>query len=169
MRATPSSSVSATAATAARARFHDVYWLEEQGIPVACVDTPGRMHRVSREGGVFVMEYRTLKYVVADWKKAPPDDRPALVRKAFERQGIYRALRLAGAQPGDRVRLLDTEFVLEELPPPPKTWIAACEGIPDYEYIVTDGIGRLTEKRTRQRAEELLPSVVNALTLTVNR
>jgi hypothetical protein len=59
-----------------------------------------------------MMEYRTLKYVVADYRNTEPAKRPAVVRKQFAKQGIFRALRLAGARAGDRVRLLDTEFVL---------------------------------------------------------
>ncbi len=143
--------------------FHDVFWLEEQGIPVAYVDTPGRLHKVTRDRGVFVVEYFTLKYVLADLMRADPEKRPALMRKQFERQGIYRALRLAGCRPGDRIRLLDWEFDLEELPGPAKSWLVSSNGIPDYPYIMTPAIGRLSEGAVAARARELLPRVLDAL------
>jgi hypothetical protein len=143
--------------------LHDVYWLEEQAIPVAYVDTPGRTHKVWREGDVFVMEYLTLKYVLPAVTDPDANKRRAKIRKQFERQGIYRALRLAGARSGDRVRLLDEEFTLDELPAPPKTWVVSGEGIPDYPYIVTPAIGRLDAQGVKERASELLPSVIKQL------
>ena len=105
-----------------------MFWLEEEGIPVAYVDTPGRYHKVTREHGVFVVEYMTLKYVVPQIAAAPPGPQRAMMLKKFERQGIYRALRQARAKPGDRVRLLDFEFELEELPPAPKGWLPSSDG-----------------------------------------
>lgn len=143
--------------------MHDVYWLEEQGIPVAYVDTPGRVHKVSKDGDTFVMEYLTLKYIVRDILRAGAEKKPALIRKQFERQGIYRALRLAGAQPGDTVRLLDQEFTLDELPEPGKQWAPSAEGIREYEYIQTSAIGRLDAEEIKERARELAPRVVEAL------
>jgi hypothetical protein len=143
--------------------FHDVFWLEEREIPVAYVDTPGRLHKVTRDGDVFVMEYFTLKYVVADLMKASPEKAAALRRKLFERQGIYRALRMAGCTVGDRVRLLDWEFALEELPDAEPQWLVGSDGIAGYPYIVTPAIGRLTEDGVRQRATELLPHVLERL------
>jgi len=143
--------------------FHDVFWFEEQGIPVACVDTPGRTHNVRRDGDAFVVEYWTLKYVVRDYARTDPSKRPALLRKQLERQGVFRALRLAGARAGGRVRLLDEEIVLHELPPPPKDWLPRSDGIPNYPYIVTNAIGRLDEAQLAARAEELLPLVLDKL------
>jgi hypothetical protein len=143
--------------------FHDVFWLEERGVPVAYVDTPGRLHKVTRDGDVFVIDYFTLKYVVPEVRGPDPEKERAQMRKQFERQGIYRALRLAGCQPGDRVRLLDWEFELDELPAPEKEWLVGSDGIPDYPYLVTPPIGRLTEEQLRQRAAELLPRVLDAL------
>jgi hypothetical protein len=143
--------------------LHDVYWLEEVGIPVAYVDTPGRTHKVWKEGDVFGMEYFSLKYVVRNLAKASTESRPTLQRKLFEKQGIYRALRLAGAKRGDKVRLLDTEFELNELPEPPKDWIPSSEGIPNYPSILTKAIGRLDEDGVRERAKELLPQVIEQL------
>jgi Obg family GTPase CgtA-like protein len=145
--------------------LHDVYWLEEQGIPVAYVDTPGRMHKVSREDGIFVVDYWTLKYVVRDYKKAALEERPAYLRKQLEKQGVYRALRVAGARPGDRVRLLDLEIEMEELPEPPRNWLPDAEGIRDYPVIVTDAVGRLSDAEIAQRAEELLPRVIETLVM----
>lgn len=143
--------------------FHDVFWFEEQGIPVACVDTPGRTHNVRRDGDAFVVEYRTLKYVVRDYQRFDAGTRPAYLRKHLERQGIYRALRIAGARPGNRIRMLDEEIVLRDLPPPPKDWLPQSEGIPNYPYIVTDAIGRLDEPQLVARARELLPLVLDKL------
>ena len=65
------------------------------------------------------------------------------MRKQFERQGIYRALRLAGAKEGDRVRLLDFEFELDELPPAPKGWLPSSDGVDGYSYIEISRKGRI--------------------------
>ena len=130
---------------------------------MAYVDTPGRVHKVWRERDVFVMEYATLRLIVPPIAAANPDQRRALTRKHFERQGIYRALRLAGAKHGDRVRMLDAEFTLDELPEPPKGWAASSEGITDYRYIVTPAIGRLDTDEVKERARELLPQVLDHL------
>ena len=143
--------------------MHDVFWLEEQGIPVAYVDTPGRLHKVTRDGPVFVMEYATLKYILPQVTDPDPDRRRAAMRKQFERQGIYRALRLAGAKVGDRVRLLDAEFTLDELPMPSKQWAPSSDGIPDYPYVLTSAIGRLEVEEVKERARELLPRVIDHL------
>ena len=143
--------------------LHDVFWLEEQGIPVAYVDTPGRYHKVTRDDGVFVIEYMNLKYIVPQIAAAPPGPQQALMLKQFERQGIYRALRQAGARPGDRVRLLDFEFQLEELPPTPKGWLLGSNGILGYTYIETAPIGRLEADEVKTLATDLLPQVIDKL------
>jgi len=145
--------------------FHDVYWLEEQDLPVAYIDTPGRLHKVTRSGDVFVIEYATLKYVLPAIRKAPEQSRPAAIRKQFEKQGIYRALRQAGAQAGDRVRLMEQEFVLDEIPERPKNWLPESNGIDGYDYIEIPlrQLGRLDSEGVQALAKELLPDVVRKL------
>ena len=112
---------------------------------------------------MFVIEYMTLRYIVPQIAAAAPEPQRALMLKQFERQGIYRALRQAGAKPGDRVRLLDFEFELDELPPAPRGWLPSSDGIPGYAYIETAPIGRMEENEVKALAADLLPEVSKRL------
>jgi len=122
---------------------------------------------VTRDNGVFVIEYATLRLIAPRIAAAAPVSRPAMMRKQFERQGIYRALRLAGAKEGDSVRLLDFdfEFELEEVPPAPKSWLPRSDGIDGYTYIElkTGRIGALDPDEVTALAADVLPSVIEKL------
>jgi hypothetical protein len=91
--------------------------------------------------------------------------RPAMMRKQFERQGVYRALRQAGARAGDRVRLLDFEFELDDLPDAPKGWLPNSDGVKDYQYIEIPAgrLGRLEPDEVKALAADVLPRVIKKL------
>ena len=142
--------------------MHDVFELEHRSIPVAYVDTPGRVPHIERHGSVFVVHYETNRFLLIAGLPGVP---LAKKQRLFERQGIHRALRLAGAKPGDRVRVDDVEFALWEYPPPDPKKPPSSDGVADYPYIVTPPgrIGGWTPEQVRERARELAPRVAQAL------
>ena len=85
--------------------------------------------------------------------------------KQFEKQGVYRALRQAGAKAGDRVRLLGVEFALEELPERSKNWLPESDGIKGYKYIEIPArqLGKMSEDNVEALAADLLPAVIKKL------
>ena len=136
--------------------------LEYRGVPVAYVDTPGRVPHIERDGSVFVVHYETNRLLVI---AGAPNVPLAKKQRLFERQGIHRALRLAGAQAGDRVRVDRVEFDLWEYPPPDPKKAPSSDGVADYPYIVTPAgrIGGWKPEQVKERARELAPRVAQAL------
>ena len=51
---------------------------------------------MTRDGGVFVIEYATLRLIAPQIAMTPPEHRQAAMRKQFERQGhsLYASARL---------------------------------------------------------------------------
>ena len=142
--------------------MHDVFDLEYRGIPVAYVDTPGRVPHIERDGPVFVVHYQTNRFLLI---AGLPEVPLAKKQRLFERQGIHRALRLAGAEPGDRVRVDTVEFDLWEYPAPDPKKGPSSDGVADYPYIVTPPgrIGGWTPDQVKERGRELAPLVAQAL------
>lgn len=137
----------------------EVWELEERGVPVAYVDTPRRLPRIERNGDAWEVDYFALDRRVPRWKRQGMEK----LRDEFELQGINRLLRLAGARPGDRIRVDGTEFELWEYPDSP--WMSArgTDGILDYEYVLTAPLSITDPAANVARAEELAPKVVTAL------
>ena len=137
----------------------NVWELEERGVPVAYVDTPRRVPRVERDGEVFVIDYFALERRVPRWKREGVEK----LRGAFELQGINRALRLAGARPGARIRVDKVEFDLWAYPD--ATWMSSegTDGVADYQYLLTEPLSRNDPMSNAARAEELVPRVVEAV------
>ena len=142
--------------------MHDVFELEQHGVPVAYVDTPGRVPHIERDGKVFVLRYQTNRFLKIAGLPAVP---LAKKQRTFERAGIHRALRVAGAKPGDRVRVDEVEFELWDYPTPDTTRLPSSDGVRDYPYIeVPPGrIGAWTAEQVKDRAQDLVPHVVKAL------
>lgn len=133
---------------------------------MAYVDTPERVHKVKRDGRVYSIDnYPSLRYLIADLMQYPDEKRPAVMRKQFEKQGVFRALRQAGMKPGDCARLMGVEFELAELPERPKNWLPESDGIKGYKYIEIPhrALGKMTEDEVRALAADLLPAVVKKL------
>ena len=137
----------------------EVWELEQRGVPVAYVDTPRRVPRVEKDGDVFVIDYFMLEKRVPRWKRQGMD----MLRGQFELQGINRSLRLAGARPGDRIRVDKAEFDLWEYPD--ATWMSSdgTDGILHYDYVLIEPLSTTNPDANVARAEELMPRVVEAL------
>ena len=137
----------------------EVWELEQRGVPVAYVDTPRRVPRIENDGGVFVIDYFMLEKRVPRWKKQGME----MMRGQFELQGINRSLRLAGAKPGDRMRVDEVEFDLWEYPD--STWMSSdgTDGVLHYDYVLTEPLSTTEPDANVARAEELMPRVVEAL------
>ena len=112
-----------------------------------------------------MIEYATLRLIAPQIALAAPESQRAMMLKQFERQGIFRALRQAGAKAGDRVLLLDFEFELEDLPDAPKGWLPDSDGVQDYHYIEIPAgrLGRLTPDEVKVLAASVLPGVIKKL------
>jgi hypothetical protein len=145
--------------------LQDVFRLESEGLPVAYVDTAGRVPRVTREGRVFVIEYAALKYAVSDARRWPPETPEGKRRllRTFENFGLHRALRLAGAEPGAPVRLGDFEVERWEPPEPAKG--LAIEGVAEYDYVVARPPARLSPPELREEAARVAPLLLAKLTV----
>ena len=142
--------------------MHDVFEFEALGLPVAYVDTPGRMPRVSRRKGVFVIEYAAARMMERTADRVPSAAHRAVFAKGFEKFGFHRALRLAGAHTGDRIRVGKLELDLWEYPDP--ILKGTTDGIRNYHYIETPPFARLSPAELHERARELAPHVIDALT-----
>ena len=140
----------------------EVWELEQRGVPVAYVDTPRRAPRIEKDGDVFVIDYFMLEKRVPRWKRQGMEK----LRAQFELQGINRSLRLAGAMPGDRIRVDEVEFVLWDYPN--ATWMSSdgTDGILHYDYVLTEPLSTTHPNENIARAEELMPRVVEALLVT---
>ena len=102
---------------------------------------------------------RELEQRVPSWKRQGMD----MLRGQFELQGINRSLRLAGARPGDRIRVDKTEFDLREYPD--VTWMSSdgTDGILHYDYVLIEPLSTTNPDANVARAEEIMPRVVEAL------
>ena len=130
---------------------------------MAYVDTEGRVPIVTREGDLFRIEYAAARYAIADSQRAPPESaerRRGLVKR-FEKFGFHRALRLAGARPGDRVRVGALEVELWEYPEPHLP--VETDGIAGYEYVVARPIGRRSNTDLEAEARRVAPLLVAKL------
>ncbi len=137
----------------------EVWELEQRGVPVAYVDTPRRVPRIEKDGDVFVIDYFMLEKRVPRWKRQGIET----LRRQFELQGINRSLRLAGAAPGDRIRVDKVEFDLWEYPD--STWMSSdgTDGVLHYDYVLTEPLSTTDAKTNVARADELMPRVAEAL------
>lgn len=106
--------------------------------------------------GVFTIEYATNYLLVREARRR----RTAAPIKGFEKFGFHRALRLAGAVPGDRVRVDDVEF---DLWPYPEPIIPGTDGMLDYPYIEVPCFRGTSEDEMRSHARDLAPRVITAL------
>ena len=137
----------------------EVWELEQRGVPVAYIDTPRRVPRIEKDGDVFVIDYFMLEKRVPRWNRQGIEK----MRGQFELQGINRSLRLAGAAPGDRIRVDKVEFDLWEYPD--STWMSSdgTDGVLHYEYVLTEPLSTTDPGENVARAKELMPRVVEAL------
>jgi Obg family GTPase CgtA-like protein len=129
---------------------------------VAYVDTAGRVPIVTREAGAYVIEYAALKYVASvtrRWPVETPEGRRRLMR-TFEKFGLSRALLLAGAAPGARVRLGALEI---DWQPPEDAAEGALDGRPGFEYVVARPIARLSPEQLRAEAGRVTPLLLSKL------
>ena len=139
-----------------------MFEFEAKGLPVAYVDTPGRVPLVRRRSGVYVIEYAAGRMLRQPPQQVPSSAYPVLFAKGFEQFGFHRALRLAGARPGDRVRVGELELELWEYPEPKLK--GTTDGIRNYAYIETPPFSRLSPAELGERARALAPRVIEALT-----
>jgi hypothetical protein len=139
--------------------LHDIFELESRGIPVAWIDTPGRVPKIARVRGAYVIEYATnfmIERAVEQYGV-----RPGSLARAFEKFGFHRALRVAGAKPGDRVRVGKVDFELWPYPPPKLE--GSTDGVLGYPYIVLEKFRRASATELRTSARRLSPEVIQAL------
>lgn len=139
--------------------LRDIFEIEAAGIPVAWIDTPGRVPKIERVGGAYVIEYATNFMIERAADR--PGFRPASLARAFEKFGFHRALRVAGAQPGDRVRVGKLE--LELWPYPPPVLESSTDGVLGYPYVVLEKFRRISATEARTSARRLSPQVIAAL------
>ncbi len=131
---------------------------------MAWVDTPGRVPIVRCSRGAYTIEYAAGVMLA---RAAGHEDQPAVrkwLEKVFEQFGLHRALRLAGAKPGDTVKVGELTVALWDYPEPKHP--ASCEGVANYAYIVTEPIVKLAGAGLQTRAQELAPLVESALVKT---
>jgi hypothetical protein len=139
--------------------LHDIFELESRGIPVAWIDTPGRVPKIARVGRAYSIEYATNFRIeqAADQRGI----QPASLARAFEKFGFHRALRAAGAKPGDQVRVGKVQVELWPYPPPKLE--ASTDGVVGYPYIVLEKFRRASASELRTSARRLSPQVIQAL------
>jgi hypothetical protein len=142
---------------------HDIFTLEVAGCPVAWVDTPGRMPRVTGRGRTFEIEYAATRYLAADVERAGGIDSPggrAVAVETFEKFGLHRALRLAGraratpSGPGPGGTLWDY---------PPRR-LAGWDGVADYPYVEIPALRGQDLDDLRRQARETVPALATLLT-----
>ena len=145
--------------------MHDAFEFEAAGLPIAWVDTPGRMPRVRQRDGVYRIDYGANFMLQRHGDPSTAAGRKRL-QTVFEKFGLHRALRLAGAVPGDRVKTgaflkalekASLEFELWEYPEPRLK--ASGAGIRDYGYVTTPAFARLDAAGLGRLAVELAPKV----------
>ena len=132
---------------------------------MAWVDTAGRVPLVRRRSGAFEIEYAAGYLLKRDLARLPQGSpqRVESARKTFEKFGLHRALRLAGAREGDRVRLGGVEFRLWDYPEPRLRPSEAGDGIAGYEYIVAPPVGRLDSAAVAVVADGIAAAVIARL------
>src|SRR5262245_24345391 len=143
---------------------HDIFTLEAAGCPVAWVDTPGRMPRVTRRGRTFGIDYAAARSLVADVGRAGgigSTEGRAVAIETFEKFGLHRALRLAGARAGDTVRVRGLEATLWDYPPPR---LAGWDGVADYPYVEIPALRGQDPDDLRRRARAAVPALAALLT-----
>ena len=134
------------------------------GIPVAWIDTAGRVPKIQRRKGIFEIQYAANFRIERDMGGTRSDSRAGRTRlmKHFEKFGYHRALKLAGAKPGDRVKAGTLDVELCDFPEP--THPASCDGIRDYPCIgIPTAVTRLPQTRLRELAQWAGPRVSRAL------
>jgi hypothetical protein len=136
---------------------------ERQGLPVAYVDTAGRVPLVSRDGDAYVIEYAALKYVASVTRRWPLETAEGKRRlmRTFEKFGLSRALLLAGAEPGSRVRLGGLE--IDAWQPPEGSKEGTLDGRAGFEYVVARPIARLSPEQLRGEAARVTPLLLARL------
>ena len=140
--------------------LRDIFELEVQGIPVAWIDTPGRVPKLTRVArGVYTIDYATNFMIERGAERHGV--RPAALVRTFEKFGFHRALRVAGAKPGDRVRIGAVE--IELWPYPPRELEVSTDGVLDYPYLVLESFRRASAAELRASARRLGPQVIEAL------
>ncbi len=127
------------------------------------------MPRVRQRDGVYHVDYGANFMLPRQGDPETVAGRKRL-QATFEKFGLHRALRLAGAVPGDRVKTgafskelerASLEIELWDYPEP--TLRATCQGIRDYDYVVAPPYSRLDVAGLEQLASELAPRVEAAL------
>ena len=132
---------------------------------MAWVDTAGRAPLVRRRDGAFEIEYAAGHLLERDLSRLPEGSprRVEVAAKRFEKFGFHRALRLAGARAGDRVRVGELELTLWEYPTPRLRASAGGDGIADYGFAVIPALGRLDEQELAPIAEGVADEVIASL------
>ena len=141
------------------ANFTDVWELEARGVPVACIDTPRRTPRITKSARTFSVDYYRLDRRVKQWMRKGEDKLIA----EFESQGLHRALRLAGARPGDTVRVGTTELELWPWPDSAGMAVQGTDGILHPHYIETAPLDTDHPETNAGRALELAARIASHL------
>lgn len=139
--------------------LHDIFELESQGIPVAWIDTPGRVPKIERVDGVYTIDYATNFMIERAADRLGTG--AAVLARGFEKFGFHRALRAAGARPGARVRVGKVELKLWPYPPPELE--GTSDGVLGYPCIVLESFRGASAADLRASARRLSPQVIQAL------
>jgi hypothetical protein len=137
----------------------DALQLEARGIPVAWLDTAGRVPRVRRRMGRFLIEYAANKRLEAH--AAGRDLHGTALQErllaGFERFGFHRALRVAGARPGAAVEVGSLKIELWDYPE--VSYPKIPDGIPDYPYVEISPVARLSQADLEREALRVAPLI----------
>jgi hypothetical protein len=131
------------------------------------------MPRITKRNGVFEIDYALPGDRRPAVHDGPHEGRVAkrdvfaseaaraIAIKNMEKWGLHRALRVAGAKPGDRVRIRDREFELWDYPPLllPSTW----DGPVEYAYIEIPSLRKTDDALLTAWAVERAPAVAQLL------
>jgi hypothetical protein len=137
----------------------DAIQFESLHLPVAWLDTARRVPRVRRLHGRYVIEYGANRRIEA-WVGGRDPSAPAIRRRleaTFERFGFHRALRLAGAAPGDILEVGSLRTQLWEYPRVSHPHVP--DGIRDYAYIEIDPVVRLRPPDLEREAARVVAPI----------
>jgi hypothetical protein len=134
----------------------DIFSLEAEGVPVAWIDTPGRMPVVKRNGRVFEIDYNIPGGRREPVQRIESAARRALAAETFEKWGLHRALRLAGAKAGDTVRVSGLEAELWDYPP---KLLDGWDGPAEFAYVEIPSLRRTPDDVLRGWITERMADV----------
>jgi len=133
--------------------------IEARGLPVAWLDTASRVPHVRRTNGRFLIEYAANHRIEAHASRGGKADEASQekLKARFEKFGFHRALRLAGAAPGDIVEVGSLTIELWDYSEASYPHIP--DGMSEYPYVEVSPVARMSQTDLRYEVERVTPMV----------